>query len=375
MRIGLCAYLLHAGSDYRAAGVSTYARQLIEHLPRNAPQHEYLAFVGRDAPPLPVRSVVAPAPTWRAATRIGWEQAALPLLAARERVDVLHGTVNVVPLLARQPSVVTVHDLAFVRHPERFAIAKRGYLRAAVSASTRRAAHLIAVSENTKRDLVELWNVPEEKISVVYSGVDRRYRPAAPSESMKFRNERFEGRPIILHVGTLEPRKNVDMLVRAFAGARRELGLPHILALVGAPGWRYQSLFDLVRDLGLQGAVHFAGYVPPDELPDWYNASDFFAYPSVYEGFGFPVAEAMACGVPTITTNSSALVEVAGDACVTVEPGSEEALRGAIVRLAEDGKLRVQLRERGLRRAATFSWDETARMTAQVYDRVAGMAP
>ncbi|MGH2443385.1 MAG: glycosyltransferase family 4 protein, partial [Chloroflexota bacterium] len=162
-----------------------------------------------------------------------------------------------------------------------------------------------------------------------------------------------------------------DVLIRAFAAARGTANLSHVLALVGGRGWMYASLFELVRELGLQEHVRFAGYVDPAHLPLWYNAADLFAYPSAYEGFGLPVLEAMACGIPTVTSSSGALQELAGDACLTVEPGSVESLQLAIVKVLEDPDLVERLRTASLARAAGFSWMKAAAATAGVYERVA----
>jgi glycosyltransferase involved in cell wall biosynthesis len=367
-RRGLNAYLLHAGDDYRAAGVSVYTKQLLFHLPVVCPEHSYLAFHGKDAPPLSgVVSVVSPLPTQRPLARVPWEQVALPILGKYHELDVLHGTVNVVPRWSPFPTVVTVHDLAFLRYPQRFPVAKQLYLRQAVASSARRADHVIAVSKHTRADLIDLLGIAPERISVVYSGVDARFHRSPPTVRADFRRRAFAGRPYILHVGTLEPRKNLDVLIRAFTAVRQQLDLPHVLALVGAPGWDYRGLFALTRRLGVEGAVRFVGYVDPSELPLWYNGAELLAYPSEFEGFGLPVLEAMACGTPVITSASSALQEITGTAGVTVEPGSEEALQVAMARVLRDRDLQTELSEAGWRRAAQFTWQETARRTVEVY--------
>jgi glycosyltransferase involved in cell wall biosynthesis len=177
------------------------------------------------------------------------------------------------------------------------------------------------------------------------------------------------GRPFILHVGTLEPRKNLDVLLRAFAAVRERLKLDHVLALVGARGWMYEELFRLVATLDLGEAVHFVDFVPADRLPLWYNCADLFVYPSAYEGFGLPVLEAMACGVPTVTSASSGLLELASSACLTVDPGSQESLEVAIARGLQDGQLRESMRNAGLERARQFTWEETAQATVCVYEQ------
>lgn len=372
MRVGVLAYLLHAGADYRAAGVSTYAYQLLRHLPAGGSPHHFLALHGTDAPPLQgVCSLTSPWPTDRPLIRIPWEQCAAPLQLRARDVDVVHGTVNVLSLACRRPGVVTVHDLSFLRVPDRFARAQATYLRVAVAASVRRARKVIAVSESTRRDLIEILRVPDEKIVVVYSGVTEDFGPLPGTVVEAFRQRCFDHRPFLLHVGTLEPRKNLDLLIRAFAALRATLGLPHVLALVGARGWMYESLFRLVQELKVSDDVRFVDYVPPVELPLWYNAADLFVYPSAYEGFGLPVLEAMACGTPTITSASSALRELARDACLTVAPGSEETLQVAISRALTDQELRSRLRQAGLARAGHFSWQTTARETIRVYEQAA----
>lgn len=369
-RVGISAYLLHHGADYRAAGVSTYTGQLLAHLPLVAPEHEYVAFHGRDAPQLQgARSVISSAPTQQPLVRIAWEQIVLPVSAARGRVDLLHGTVNVLPLAAPMPLVVTVHDLAFLRYPERFHRAKAAYLKAAVSLSVRRARVIIAVSEATKSDLMEVLGVTPDRISVVYSGADPMFRQLESDQREAFRRSHVGGKPYILHVGTLEPRKNLGTLIRAFAGLA-ERGYPHALVLVGSLGWMYDDLFREVSRLKIEQQVHFVDYVKPAELPLWYNCADLFALPSAHEGFGLPLLEAMACGLPAVTSEANALVELGGGACLTVEVGSEDALRDAMEKVLGDPTLRALMREAGLRRSAGFSWAETARATAHVYESV-----
>lgn len=350
--------------------MSLYTHSLLTHLPPAGPGHEFVAFQGRDGIQVDgTRTVLSPFPTVNPLARICWEQTGLPFEAALRRVDLLHGTVNVVPFLFRGPTVVTVHDLSFLRLPEQFPPVKARYLKAAVRLSTRKATHIVAVSEHTRRDLVELLQLPEDRISVVYSGASPSFRPLSMPQREAFLRTHFGGRPIILHVGTLQPRKNIDVLIRAFAAIRRRADLPHILALVGARGWMYDDLFALVQREGLGEHVNFVDFVASDRLPLWYNSADLFAYPSAYEGFGLPVLEAMACGVPVITSASSALVELAGDAAITVPPGSQEALELALMRVLGDEALRAQMRAKGLIRASAFSWDRTASNTIAVYER------
>lgn len=371
MRVGILSYLMHSGAGYRAAGVSIYTRSLLQALGESSGTHRYIAFRGLDSAPVPgVDSAISLLPTHHALLRIGWEQVAVPIEARRRHIDLLHGTVNVVPIASMVPSVVTVHDLAFLRHPERFPASKVAYLRAAVAASVRRARRVIAVSATTARDLQELLGVSAERITVIYPGVDSSFRPRPPAEVEAFRREVFGGRPYVLFVGTLEPRKNIDVLIRAFAAAKRDLGFPHVLALVGGRGWMFESIFTLIADLGIERDVRSVDYVAQELLPLWYNGADLFVYPSVYEGFGLPVLEAMASGAPVITSSVGSMAEIAGDASLAVEPGSQELLQMAIGGLIQDPSRRDQLRAAGLARAADFGWRRAAAATVGVYESI-----
>jgi glycosyltransferase involved in cell wall biosynthesis len=175
--------------------------------------------------------------------------------------------------------------------------------------------------------------------------------------------------PYILNVGTLEPRKNLEGLLRAFAKAKRK-GIPHTLVITGAGGWGESRLAQLPTELGIADSVLFTGFVTDEALPHLYANADFFVYPSLYEGFGLPVLEAMACGTPVIASNTSSIPEVAGDAGILVDPSSEGELVAAMMQLAGDGRLRDDLKKRGINRAASFSWERTAQETFAVYGKV-----
>lgn len=353
-------HLLPVGATYRSAGVAVYVDQLVHRLPQVDPGNDYV-FFGPTG--VEVTGVIqSRLPTTRPPVRVLWEQIAAPWLARRLSIDVWHSPVNVAPLLLGRRSVITVHDLSFLVHPDRFLPAKRMYLTAFTRASLRQASEVIAVSHATKKDLMAYLGLPDERVSVVPLGVDERYRPRPDLPSPL-------PDPYILYVGTIEPRKNLDILVRAFAALKRA-GYPHVLALVGARGWLYAHLFRLIASLGLEDVVVQPGFV--DDLVPWYNCADLFVYPSHYEGFGLPPLEAMACGTPVVTTWGGALGEVVGDAALTVAPGDESALRNAIQAVLGRESLAASLVVAGYARAAGFSWDRTARDTATVYRRVAG---
>jgi glycosyltransferase involved in cell wall biosynthesis len=270
------------------------------------------------------------------------------------------------PLFAHCPVVVTIHDLSFIRFPTLFRAANRLYLSVLTRLSARRAQRLIAVSIQTAKETTRLLGVPPERIDVVYHGVDPVFHPLPADEIAAFRQRRGLPERYVLFVGTLEPRKNLVRLVEAFARIRENQVK---LVLAGGKGWLYDELFETVETLDLQEDVIFPGYVTTEELPLLYNAATIFCYPSVYEGFGFPVLEAQACGTPVLTSNISSLPEAAGDGALLVDPYDVDALAAGLHRLLHDESLRHQLQESGLAHAGRFSWMDTARETARVYRR------
>lgn len=298
-------------------------------------------------------------------------QIPLPVEVFLGRVDIFHSPDFVLPPVARAVKVLTIHDLSFLRVPECADPRLRWYLGQVVPRSVRRADFLLADSESTRRDLVELLGVPPDRVQVIYGGVDAMFAPVEDAEALRRAREKYaRGRPFILAVGTLEPRKNYPTLIRAFARARQAARLPHALVIVGRKGWVYEPIFAAVDDLGLHDEVIFPGFVPDEELPALYNAADVLVTPSFYEGFGLPALEAMACGTPVIVSDVSSLPEVVGEAGVRIDPRDEAGLAEAIVRVVGDSALRVGLREAGLRRAREFTWDRAARELLGVYARL-----
>jgi glycosyltransferase involved in cell wall biosynthesis len=285
-------------------------------------------------------------------------------------LGLFHAPGFVLPLFNSLPGVVTVHDLAYLLYPAHFPTKRRHYFQWLVPPSLRRARRIITVSENSKRDLCRLLAVPEEKVRVIYNGVEPQFRVATQPALVERVRAKYELPPkIVLSVGVLEPRKNLERLVQAFA-LLRQRGIEHRLVLVGAAGWGYENLLRLPRELGLDDAVRFLGFVSQADLPLLYNAADLFVYPSLYEGFGLPALEAMACGTPVVVSHVSSLPEVVGDAGVLVDPHSVEGIAEAIYRCLRSDGLREELREAGLKQAARFSWHEAARQTLQVYREV-----
>ncbi|HUV05756.1 MAG TPA: glycosyltransferase family 1 protein, partial [Armatimonadota bacterium] len=237
--------------------------------------------------------------------------------------------------------------------------------------AVKKADAIIAISESTKRDIVELLGAPEHKIYTTLLGVDPPYRPVSDERKERVAREHGLGHSTILYLGTLEPRKNIPALLAAFSQARKSSPAKDCtLVLAGGKGWFFNQTFKLVEDLGLKESVRFTGYVPAEDLPALYSAATVFVYPSLHEGFGLPPLEAMACGTPVITSNASSLPEVVGDAGIMVDPYNVEELAGAILRVLCDPDLRQEMSAKGLERAKKFSWEETARQTLKVYERV-----
>jgi glycosyltransferase involved in cell wall biosynthesis len=378
MRVALNAQLLSTTASYRTAGISRVVYELLAHLRSVSSPFDFLIF----APDSPgnrrllgdsgLNARLTRLPTERPAVRIAWEQLALPIELLRGRASLLHALAFVSPLAWRGPTVVTAYDLSFLRYPEAFNRANRLYLARFVPPSLRRADRVIAISEHTRRDVIELCEVPPERVTTIHLAADGRFHPADPVAVARFRAvwglpERF-----ILYLGTLQPRKNVATLVRAYARLRAGGFDSHALVLAGGKGWQYEAIFALVRELGVERDVLFPGYVPENEQALWYTAADLFAYPSLYEGFGLQLLEAMACGTPVVTSNSSSLPEVVGDAGVLVEPMDVEGLASALRGVLEDDERRARLREAGLARAREFSWRRMAQETVRVYADVLG---
>ncbi|MEM4733467.1 MAG: glycosyltransferase family 1 protein [Candidatus Bathyarchaeia archaeon] len=302
--------------------------------------------------------------------RILWEQFRLPALVRWNQIDLLHSPHYTAPLALDCKLVVTFHDMTFFIYPQMHKTYKNIFFRTMMQLSSRRADMIIAVSESTRQDILRILKLAPSRVTVVPLGVSPNYRPILQTQMIDIiRNKYRLPQRIILYVGVLEPRKNLSTLVRAFKRLVN-CGLPHSLVIVGQKGWMYEELFRSVARLELQERVIFTGYVPEEELPMFYNAADVFVYPSVYEGFGLPVLEAMACGIPVVTSNVSSMPEIVGDTGILVNPFDEQALANAIERVVTDPVLSSELKHKSLVRASRFTWEQTALNTIAVYERV-----
>ncbi len=308
------------------------------------------------------------------ALAVTWHRLRLPLFVElfTGRVDVFHSPDFTLPPVWRARTLVTVHDLSFLRLPECFPGGLRRYLEAAVPRAVRRADHVIADSHNTRRDLIELLGAASDKITVIHSGVEPRFRPmtaAANGEALAAVRRKYAlPEQFILSVGTLQPRKNFARLVDAFGALNSQFAIRNFdLVIGGGRGWLYEQVFERVKALGLEKKVHFLGFADDSDLPMLYNLADLFVFPSLYEGFGLPPLEAMACGVPVVCSEASSLPEVVGDAALTVDPLDVAGLAEAMRRAIEDETLPASLAARGLAQAARFTWSKAAEELLKVY--------
>jgi glycosyltransferase involved in cell wall biosynthesis len=301
--------------------------------------------------------------------RILWEQTAQPFHLAATHFDLVHQIAFVAPLILPRPCVVMVHDLTFIRYPERLSRSRRLYLRTFTRLSCARAKRVLANSQSTANDLSQLLGIPPERIDLAIPGVEPRFQPLPREQIEAFRVAKALPPRFLLFVGTIEPRKNLKMLLHAYAAlplADREA--VH-LVLAGGMGWLSDDLPALIDALNLTQTVHLPGYIPDPDLPLWYNACEAFVYPSVFEGWGLPVTEALACGKLVITSSVSSLPEAVGQAGVTLPPDQPAQWTEALRRAIHDPGWRADYGAQGLAHVRQFTWRSTAEHTLQSYHR------
>ena len=360
----------------QSGGIGRYVRELTAALATLDAANDYRLFVSSAPagamPAAPAANFVwkstAISPRWLA--RI-WQRARLPLPVEffTGKVDLFHATDFALPhTLGSTRTLLTVHDLSFVRVPEAASPPLKAYLDAVVPRSVKRADQILADSHATRDDLIELYKTPARKITVLYSGVDQRFRRVAGGHVLEAIRAKYRlaGGPFILSVGTVQPRKNYSRVIRALAEVRAR-GLDLRYAIAGGKGWLEDEMERTIADTGMEDFVRLLGHVDDEDLPALYSLSRMLLMPSLYEGFGLPVLEAMACGVPVITSNVSSLPEVAGDAAIQVDPAETAALRDAIIAVETEPNLREQLVEKGYRQAEKFKWRRSAADLLSVY--------
>ncbi|HLE29027.1 MAG TPA: glycosyltransferase family 1 protein [Anaerolineales bacterium] len=364
MRLGLDVRLTY----YTSGGISKYIRHLAADLPALSPQHEHIHLYRRGhAETFSPRA--RRVDCWTPAHH-RLEAFALAVEAAPHRLDLLHSPDFIPPLGGCRRSIITVHDLTFLLHPEFLTAESRRYYNGQIRRAVRQANAISADSQATKDDLVNLLSVPPEKITVIHLGHDPEFHPLA-AEAVSSVLARLDLSPgYILFVGTFEPRKNVPGLLHAYAQLLRLLPDAPPLVPVGHRGWLFDEAASLVRDLGLEAHVRRLESLPAADLPAVYNGASVFVLPSHYEGFGFPVLEAMGCGVPCVIADRASLPEIAGEAALKVDPASPDDIAEALRRALTDSALREAMRQKGFDQVKKFTWEKTARATLALYERV-----
>lgn len=357
-------------------GVGYYSEHLLRHLAAAAPDDDFVVVSNRQpVPSQPLPERIAMRYPQRRMMRLAWMQTMAPSVLRDAHVDVAHFTNGLMPLATTVPTVITIHDMSLTLfpecHPRRRRLVKRPFMRMAAA----RAAAIITPSASAKADLVRIYGVDAARVHVVHEAAAPEFHPVTdPATLAAVRRRHDLPDRFVLYVGAIEPRKNLPRLLEAFAERHHRGELPHRLVFVGPYGWLSEDFGARIEALGLSRAVHFTGYVPFADLPAIYSLADMFVFPSLYEGFGLPVAEAMACGAPTIIGGTSSLTEIGGDAVSVVDPLDVIALGDAMVALAGDVERRRELSRLGLERSKEFSWDRAARETLAVYRVAAATA-
>jgi glycosyltransferase involved in cell wall biosynthesis len=309
-------------------------------------------------------------PDHKPAVRLVWEQTGFPNLLRRAGIDLLHSLHYTRPLSLPCASVVTFHDMTFFLFPEYHTLAKRLFFPAAMRYSARTADAIIAISDSTRQDAMRLLGLDPARIHTIPLGITDEFQPYPHSPKLPEIRQKYRlPNHFILYVGTIEPRKNLPLLLRAY---RRVLiqGETPPLVIAGRMGWGVEPVREIIAELDLVEHIHFTGYIPPEDLPFVYNLADLFVYPSLYEGFGLPPLEALACGIPVITSEVSSMPANMGEAAILVPPADENALSTAIRQILSDPKLRLELANKGPLQAAKFKWETTARQTLAIYQQV-----
>jgi len=376
------------GIDVTAAvtqggGIGRYTRELVRALVQSKSfgDYEFVLFSARPDRNLPIPDPLPKGDniTYRRAPvsqvwlyRL-WHKLRIPIpiQAATGNLDLFHSPDFVLPAVRGPiPKLLTVHDLSFIHYPETFTPALVRYLNQVVPRSIEQAHQILADSQATRQDLIDYWQVPDDKVTVLYSGVSNNFKPITDKGRLTEIRKRYDlgDEPYLLGVGTLQPRKNYSLLIHAFKKVAQHY--PHNLFIAGGRGWLYDEMMTQVNRLDLNDRVRFLGFVADDDLPALYSQAALFVFPSLYEGFGLPLLEAMACGVPVITSDASSLPEVVGDAAITLPPENSEAWSETILSLLADSTQRTALVADGFLQVRNFTWKRAADQLMSIYEKM-----
>jgi glycosyltransferase involved in cell wall biosynthesis len=371
MRIGIDATAVPP----KPMGAGRYIIYLIHELAKLKPSHEFIIFAQEYLAPylsslvsdgLHIEWVKDMSPQ----RRLIWEQTIFLRLIRQMGLDLLHSPHYTMPLFCPVPSVVTFHDMSFFIYPKKHTLPKRVFFPWMMRRSSDNAEIIITDSESTRRDAIRFLEISPEKIVTVHLGYQDIFRQILDQEILSDIRQKYKlPEKFIYYAGAIEPRKNVPLLLRVFENIVQE-GFPHHLVLTGGLGWSYDEVLSQIDTMQCRDRVHRIGHVPSSDLPGFYNLAEVFVYPSVYEGFGLPPLEGMACGTPVITTNISAMPEFVGAAGILVSPNDERALFQAVKQVLEDDALRLRLQDAGPQQAASFTWKHTAEKTLEVYQKL-----
>lgn len=370
-------YLDVSAAVHSRAGLGRYAESLARHLiAEDGSERRYALFYNRDRTVrplagldgLPVHTIRAGYKPWRMAVLVGqWMRLGFNRLVPD--ATLFHATEHLLMPLRGVPTVLTVHDLIFRRFRQYHKRLNYWYLNLAMPLYVRHADAIIAISQCTRRDLIAAYGVPPEKVTVVYEAAAPPFAPPSAGQVAQVRARYGLPERFLLTVGTIEPRKNLPRLLMAFETVARQ-GLVDAWVIVGRPGWLYDDFFARLEASPWRKKVILPGFVPDEHLPAVNAAATVAVLPFLYEGFGLPVLEAMACGTPVVCSEASSLPELGGDAARYFDPTDVEAMVATLVEVLSDEALRGEMRRQGLRQAACFSWERAARETRALYDRL-----
>ncbi len=362
--IGIDARLTH----YRVGGISRYIAALVQALEQLQTPHRFTLLQSRKARGR-LSARFEAARTWTPPHH-PWERVALSLELARRRLDLLHSPDFIAPLRGGKRHIITVHDLSFIHYPETMTAESRRYYNGQIAASVKRADHILAPSEATKADLIDILDVPGDKITVHPEGVDEQFKPLKAECSQPVIQALGLPASYLLFVGTLEPRKNLLGLARAYRDLKLELPDAPKLVIVGRPGWHFEQLMTDLNKVGINDDMIIKHDVTDYQLPAVYNHALALISPSYYEGFGLPALEAMACGAVPIVSRVASLPEIVGDVGLLVDPNDVGSISEALAHALTDSQWSERQKEAALRRAAEFRWSDTARIALDCYQRV-----
>lgn len=365
MRIGIVARNLGRQGN----GVRRYILSLIGALVAIDQKNEYVIYYDQESylgknPSVIERAIKMP-------TRLLWDHIALPVAVKRDGIDVLLCTRNVVPPLVTCKSMVTIYDISPILHPRYYNLTDSLYLNLGIRWSIRKSNAIIAISQNTKADLVSKLGANPAKIHCVYLAMDENYQLIEDRARLENVRDKYNlPSEFILSVSSLEPRKNLPKLIKAFSLAKERPEVTHKLVMIGSTRRQHLAIFNEMRASPVREEIVWLNFVPEEDLPAIYNLATLFVFPSLYEGFGLPLLEAMACGCPVVCSNTSSLPEIAGDAAILVDPTSIEQLADGICRVLTEDNLRNSLIKKGLKTASSFSWERAAKETLEVFEAV-----